>query len=87
MRKPDVKVWRFPDGGWLVKTPEGEEVGFGDAGMLLAVAERTCDLGSRYSAQRLTIRIEPGDKHHDSHPKPCATCDCACDPDQSTPDE
>ena len=86
MRKPNVKVWRFPGDVWLIEANGGMSAGSdGDLGMLLAIADATCDLGSRYSAQRLTIKYEPGDKHHDIHPLPCAECDCGCEPDRSTP--
>lgn len=51
--------------------------------VMWAIAEQLVSLGSRYDAKRLRICMEPGDKHHDYHPKPCSECECQCDVDQS----
>lgn len=42
--------------------------------------------GGRYDARRLWVGTQPGDKHHDLHPDPCAECECLCEPDRSTGD-
>lgn len=80
--------------GWVVTEPaDGEddtvtviEEAFGDVRGLALLWEIMDTLGlqgSRYEAQRLSVDVKPGDKHHDLHPAPCAECECKCEPDMS----
>lgn len=78
--QPDAVIYRVGP-GFAVRLWDGDVVAApDDLELLLTVAETCCDLGSRYSAKRLTIGYKPGDKHHDLHPEPCSECECECDP-------
>ena len=90
--KPRLVIYGTRNGWVLEDEPDedgyvdSESVERDDVDLLWSIAERLCNFGSRYDAQRLFIGRKPGDKHHDLHPKPCSECACKCDPDESTDD-
>jgi hypothetical protein len=91
--RPDLTVRRARN-GWILRLQEGqvEVIEEADAdpwglGLLRAVQEFLGLTGSRYDPDRIVIKTEPGDKHHDIHPLLCRACACKCDPDRSTRDE
>ena len=79
--------------GYVVKSGDGADVIEDDpmmpqgAALLWSLIEVLGLDGSRYAAQRLYVGWRAGDKHHDYHPQPCSDCKCACDPDESTPED
>jgi hypothetical protein len=74
-----------PDEAELVIAIGENDVVEANLQMLQEVHEAIGHVGSRHDARRIFIGVQPGDKHHDLHPKLCAECECRCDPDRSTP--
>jgi len=79
-----VVITRVSNGYWIhgsegdAVAVEGKDATEAALHMLWEVNERVGEIGSRYDAERISIGVAPGDKHHDLHPEPCAECACAC---------
>ena len=88
---PLVSVARASN-GYVVKSWDSADVIEDDpmmpqgTALLWALIEALGLAGSRHDAKRLYVGWKAGDKHHDYHPQPCSDCECACDPDESTPE-
>ena len=83
-----VRGWKWDgDAHWADTLIEDDPANPASLRLLWEVIEQMGFTGSRHDAKRIFVGFRPGDKHHDLHPKPCAECECKCDPDQSTPEE